>query len=39
MALFSRLDANELAALAERVDEMRAPAGTLLFHAGDPGDA
>jgi CRP/FNR family transcriptional regulator, cyclic AMP receptor protein len=37
--LFSTLDAKELAALAERVDEMREPAGTVLFHAGDPGDA
>ena len=37
--LFSTLDAQELAALAERVDEMREPLGTVLFHAGDPGDA
>jgi uncharacterized membrane protein len=37
--LFSTLDERELAALAERVDELRAPKGTVLFHAGDPGDA
>jgi CRP/FNR family cyclic AMP-dependent transcriptional regulator len=37
--LFSTLDAKELAALAERVDEMREPRGTVLFEAGDPGDA
>lgn len=37
--LFSKLNPVELSALAERVDELQAPAGTLLFHAGDPGDA
>src|SRR4051794_13191748 len=37
--LFSTLDARELEALAERVDELHEPAGTVLFHAGDPGDA
>ncbi|HEY2736447.1 MAG TPA: Crp/Fnr family transcriptional regulator, partial [Polyangiales bacterium] len=37
--LFSTLDPKELDALAERVDELREPAGTTLFHAGDPGDA
>ncbi|HEX4354121.1 MAG TPA: cyclic nucleotide-binding domain-containing protein, partial [Polyangiales bacterium] len=37
--IFSTLDPKELDALAERVDEMREPAGTILFHAGDPGDA
>jgi uncharacterized membrane protein len=37
--LFSKLNPVELSALAERVDELQAPAGTILFHAGDPGDA
>ncbi|MEY4579330.1 MAG: hypothetical protein RL701_4033 [Pseudomonadota bacterium] len=37
--LFSTLDAQQLAALAERVDELREPAPTVLFQAGDPGDA
>jgi CRP/FNR family transcriptional regulator, cyclic AMP receptor protein len=37
--LFSTLDTVQLAALAERVDELREVAGTLLFDAGDPGDA
>jgi CRP/FNR family cyclic AMP-dependent transcriptional regulator len=36
---FSQLGEAELAALAERVDELEAPAGSMLFHAGDPGDA
>jgi CRP/FNR family cyclic AMP-dependent transcriptional regulator len=37
--LFSTLNERELQALAERVDELREPTGTVLFHAGDPGDA
>jgi uncharacterized membrane protein len=37
--LFSTLGQNELNALAESVDELRESAGTVLFHAGDPGDA
>jgi CRP/FNR family cyclic AMP-dependent transcriptional regulator len=37
--LFAALDAQELDALAERVDELREPADTIIFHAGDPGDA
>jgi uncharacterized membrane protein len=37
--LFSLLDEHELAALAERLDEVREPEGTVLFHAGDPGEA
>jgi CRP/FNR family cyclic AMP-dependent transcriptional regulator len=37
--LFSTLDAEQLDTLAERVDELREPAGTVLFQAGDPGDA
>jgi CRP/FNR family cyclic AMP-dependent transcriptional regulator len=35
--LFSLLDAQQRAALAERLDEVRMPSGTALFHAGDPG--
>lgn len=37
--LFALLDADERAALAERLDEVRAPAGSILFRAGDPGDS
>jgi len=37
--LFSLLDDHEIEALASRVDELEASAGTELFHAGDPGDA
>jgi CRP/FNR family cyclic AMP-dependent transcriptional regulator len=37
--LFSMLDANELAALGQRIDEVHEAVGTVLFHAGDPGDA
>jgi uncharacterized membrane protein len=37
--LFTLLDAPELAALAERVDMISRPAGTLLFNYGDPGDS
>lgn len=39
VALFSRLEDDALDALADRVDEMQAPVGTILFQAGDPGDA
>ncbi len=37
--LFALLDERELGALAERLDEISEPAGTLLFNAGDPGEA
>ncbi|MFT3927953.1 MAG: DUF1003 domain-containing protein [Myxococcales bacterium] len=37
--LFSLLDDAERGALAARIDEVTAEAGTTLFHAGDPGDA
>jgi uncharacterized membrane protein len=37
--LFALMDERELAALAERLDEVEQPEGTVLFHAGDPGDA
>jgi len=33
------MDEHELSVLAERLDEVEKPAGTELFHAGDPGDA
>src|SRR5262245_39384788 len=38
LSLFSNLTPDEPAQLAERVEELRAPEGQLLFHAGDPGD-
>lgn len=34
---FALLDDGERAALAERLDTVAAPAGTVLFHLGDPG--
>ena len=34
---FALLDDGERAALAERLDTVTAPAGTVLFHLGDPG--
>lgn len=37
--LFSLLDDQERAALAERVDVVTVPAGNLVFHYGDPGDS
>jgi CRP/FNR family cyclic AMP-dependent transcriptional regulator len=37
--LFALVDAPELAALAERLDETTHPEGTILFQAGDPGEA
>ena len=37
--LFSLLDDAERAALAERLDHRTAPAGTIIFRYGDPGDA
>jgi CRP/FNR family transcriptional regulator, cyclic AMP receptor protein len=37
--LFSLLDAQERAALAERVEHVPLIAGTTLFHTGDPGDS
>jgi CRP/FNR family cyclic AMP-dependent transcriptional regulator len=37
--LFALLDADERTALAERLDEVRAPAGSAIFRAGDPGDS
>jgi CRP/FNR family cyclic AMP-dependent transcriptional regulator len=37
--IFSLLDASELETLGKRIDEVRHTAGTVLFHAGDPGDA
>ena len=37
--LFSLLDEQERAALAERLDEASFPAGTTIFHTGQPGDA
>lgn len=36
---FSLLDDDERAALASRIDHVEAPAGTVLFHHGDPGAA
>jgi CRP/FNR family cyclic AMP-dependent transcriptional regulator len=37
--LFALLDDQERAALAERIDSVRMPAGSTVFHHGDPGDA
>jgi CRP/FNR family transcriptional regulator, cyclic AMP receptor protein len=37
--LFALLHDGERAALAARIDEVSADAGSALFHAGDPGDA
>jgi uncharacterized membrane protein len=37
--LFALLDEQERAALAERLDEASFPAGTTIFHTGQPGDA
>lgn len=37
--LFALMDEGELTALAERLDEIEKPEGSMLFHAGDPGDA
>jgi CRP/FNR family cyclic AMP-dependent transcriptional regulator len=37
--LFALLDDQERAALAERLDSVRVPKGTIVFHHGDPGDA
>jgi uncharacterized membrane protein len=37
--LFALLDDQERAALAERLDEASFPAGTTIFHTGQPGDA
>jgi CRP/FNR family cyclic AMP-dependent transcriptional regulator len=37
--LFAKLDVAALQALAERVEELHSPAQTMIFHAGDPGDA
>jgi CRP/FNR family cyclic AMP-dependent transcriptional regulator len=37
--LFALLDDQERAALAERLDSVRFPKGTLVFQHGDPGDA
>jgi CRP/FNR family cyclic AMP-dependent transcriptional regulator len=37
--LFSLLDEQERAALAERLDDASFPAGTTIFHTGQPGDA
>lgn len=37
--LFAALDASERAALAERVDELKAKKGEVLFSIGDPGEA
>lgn len=39
ISLFALMEKAELAALAERLDEIERPEGTMLFHAGDPGDA
>src|SRR5688572_27571130 len=36
---FQTLDEQERAALAERVDTVSKPAGTMLFNYGDPGDS
>jgi uncharacterized membrane protein len=36
---FALLDAQERAVLAERLDVVQVPAGTVLYRAGDPGDA
>ena len=36
--IFALLDAQERAALAERMDVEEHPAGSTVFHAGDPGD-
>jgi CRP/FNR family transcriptional regulator, cyclic AMP receptor protein len=37
--LFQLLDADERAALAAKVESVSAPAGTMLFNYGDPGDS
>jgi uncharacterized membrane protein len=37
--LFALLDERERTALADRIEEVTVTAGTMLFHAGDPGDA
>lgn len=37
--IFSLLDDQELAALAERMDDVKIPAGTIVFNHGDPGDS
>ena len=37
--LFALVADRELSALAERLDEVEKPEGTILFQAGDPGDA
>jgi CRP/FNR family cyclic AMP-dependent transcriptional regulator len=37
--IFSLLDEKERATLAERLDTVAFPAGTALFHRGDPGDS
>ena len=37
--LFELLDEQERAVLAERIDEVKFAAGTVVFNAGDPGDA
>jgi CRP/FNR family transcriptional regulator, cyclic AMP receptor protein len=37
--LFALLDEQERAALAERLDDASFPAGTTIFHTGQPGDA
>jgi uncharacterized membrane protein len=39
VAYFSKLTPEQLATLAECVDELHAGSGTVLFHAGDPGEA
>src|SRR5450755_1811336 len=36
---FSLLDDTERATLAERIDELKVPAGAVLFQRGEPGDA
>ena len=37
--LFSRLDPDERARLAQRLDQVHFPAGKVIYQAGDPGDA
>ena len=37
--LFSLLDEQERAALAERLERVVFPAGKAIFHDGDPGDS
>ena len=37
--LFSRLDPDERALLAQRLDQVHFPAGKVIYQAGDPGDA